>query len=176
MVHSLAPFVPSEHSVVRRMLEVANVSPKDIVYDLGCGDGRILIAAVKDCGAKKAVGYEMQRDLYEKALTNVKKQGLGDRITVINGDLLKADLTHATVITLYLTTSGNDELKAKFKNEVKDGTRIVSHYFEITGWTPSMEEELRESFNPSIYLYVMPDAAIKKKKRVSRFRFKSFSF
>ena len=164
MVDSLAPFVPSEPDVVRRMLEVAHVGPDDVVFDLGCGDGRILIAAVKDFGAKKAVGYEMERDLYEEALDDVKRYGLADRISVINGNLLKADLTQATVITLYLTTSGNERLRSKFKNELKDGTRIVSHDFEITGWNPLLEENLKGSYSPSIYLYVMPEATTMKKR------------
>jgi cyclopropane fatty-acyl-phospholipid synthase-like methyltransferase len=155
------------------MLEVARVGSDDVVFDLGCGDGRVLIAAVKDFGAKRAVGYEMRRDLYEKALNNVKRQGLGDRITVINGDLLQADLTQATVITLYLTSSGNDRLRSKFKNEVKDRTRIVSHDFEITRWNPILKEGLNGSYGPTLYLYVMPEAVTKKKGRVSRFSYKS---
>jgi hypothetical protein len=164
MVNSLAPFVPSERYIVKRMLEVAHVGPEDVVFDLGCGDGRILIMAVKDFGAKKAVGYEMKRDMYEQTLKNVKRQGLTDRIMVINGDLLQADLTHATVITLYLTSSGNDRLRSKFKKEVKDRTRIVSHDFEISGWYPKFKEGLNGSYGPSIYLYVMPEAVTKKKK------------
>ena len=80
MLDSLAPYVPSEPYVVKRMLEVAQVGPEDIVFDLGCGDGRILITAVKDFGAKKAVGYEMQKDLYKQALNNVKKQGFANRL------------------------------------------------------------------------------------------------
>ena len=157
MLDSLAPYVPSEPYIVKRMLEVAQVGPEDIVFDLGCGDGRILITAVKDFGAKKAVGYEMQKDLYKQALNNVKKQGLANRITVINGNLLKADITQATVITLYLTTSGNKRLRPKFENEVKDGARIVSHAFTISGWNPSMVEEIEEPYGPLIYLYVMPE-------------------
>ena len=157
MLDSLAPYVPSENYVVKRMLEVAHVGPEDIVFDLGCGDGRILIAAVKDFGVKKAVGYEMQRDLYKQVLNDVKKQGLANRIKVINGNLLKADITQATVITLYLTTSGNKRLRSKFENEVKDGARIVSHAFAISGWHPSMVDEIEEPYGPVIYLYVMPE-------------------
>jgi 16S rRNA A1518/A1519 N6-dimethyltransferase RsmA/KsgA/DIM1 with predicted DNA glycosylase/AP lyase activity len=157
MLDSLAPYVPSEPYVVKRMLEVAQVGPEDIVFDLGCGDGRILITAVKDFGAKKAVGYEMQKDLYTQALNNVKKQGLANRIKVINGNLLKADITQATVITLYLTTSGNKRLRFKFENEVKDGARIVSHAFTISGWNPSMVDEIEEPYGPILYLYVMPE-------------------
>lgn len=157
MLDSLAPYVPSEPYVVKRMLEMAQVGPEDVVFDLGCGDGRILITAVKDFGAKKAVGYEMRSDLYKRALNDVKKEGLVNRIQVINGNLLKADITQATVITLYLTTSGNKRLRPKFEDEVKDGARIVSHAFAISGWYPSIVEELEEPYGPVIYLYIMPE-------------------
>ena len=159
MLDSLAPYVPSEPYVVKRMLEMAQVGPEDIVFDLGCGDGRILISAVKDFGVKKAVGYEMQRDLYKQALKDVKKQGLANRIKVINGNLLEADITQATVITLYLTTSGNERLRPKLESEVKIGTRIVSHDFSISGWRPSVKDEFHSH---SIYLYNMPEAVKKK--------------
>ena len=169
MISSLAPFVPSRPEVVKRMLEVAHVGSDDVVFDLGCGDGRILIMAVNDFGAKKAVGYEMRKDLYQRTLNEIIKQDLTDKISVINGDVLEADLTQATVITLYLTTSGNNRLSSKFKNEVKDGTRIVSHDFKITGWYSAIKAKLDENFSPSIYLYVMPEAATQKKGISSHF-------
>jgi 16S rRNA A1518/A1519 N6-dimethyltransferase RsmA/KsgA/DIM1 with predicted DNA glycosylase/AP lyase activity len=157
MVESLAPYVPSEPYIVTRMLELARVGPEDIVVDLGCGDGRILIAAVKEFHAQTAVGYEMQRDLYTRAVTEVTKQGLARRITVINGDILQADLSHATVITLYLTTAGNTRLRPKFETEVHAGTRIVSHAFTIPGWTPSLVAKCEVPYGPFLYLYVRPE-------------------
>jgi len=170
MVNSLAPFVPSRPEVVKRMLEIAYVGPKDIVIDLGCGDGRILIAAVKDFGADKAIGYEMRKDLYKQTLNDIERQNLEDKITLINDDLLKADLSQATVITLYLTTSGNERLKPKLENESKNRSRIVSHDFSITGWNPSMKEEFSSH---SIYLYIMPESSAKKESN-PRFRYKYF--
>ena len=159
MINSLAPFVPSRYEVVKRMLKVAHVGSDDVVFDLGCGDGRILIMAVNDFGAKKAIGYEMRKDLYQRTLNEVIKQDLTDKISVINGDLLEADLTKATVITLYLTTSGNECLRPKMENEIQNKTHIVSHDFRITKWSPSIKEEF---YNHSIYLYVMPEAVKKK--------------
>jgi tRNA A58 N-methylase Trm61 len=169
MVNSLAPYVPSPPEVVKRMLEVAHVGPDDVVFDLGFGDGRILVAAVRDFGAKKAVGYEMRRDLYKQTLNDIVRWDLADRITLVNDDLLKTDLTQATVITLYLTTSGNERLRHKLENEVKNGGRIVSHDFRITGWHHSVKEDFKSH---SIYLYVMPEAADKKEDRFPRFKHK----
>ena len=171
MGSSLAPFVPSRPEVVKRMLEVANVGSNDIVYDLGCGDGRILIMAVNEFHAKKAIGYEMRRDLYQQTLNEIIKQELTDKISVINGDLLEADLSQATVITLYLTTSGNERLRPKMEKETQNKTRIVSHDFSITKWTPSKKEEF---YSHSIYLYVMPEAVTMKKYGRSEFTTKYF--
>ncbi len=171
MVDSLAPFVPSRPEVINRMLEIARVGPEDIVFELGCGDGRILKAAIKDFGAKKAVGYEMRRDLYKQTLNDIIKQNLTDRIMVVNDDLFHADLTQATVITLYLTTSGNERLRPKLENEINNKTRVVSHDFSITKWYPSIKEEYH---NHSIYLYIMPEAVTKKEDKLSRFSSKYY--
>ena len=154
-IRSLAPFVPSPHEIVRKMLELAAVGSTDTVFDLGCGDGRILIAAVNDFGAKKAVGYEMREDLYKQAMQEIKKQGLETKISIVNNDVFTGNFSAATVITLYLTTSGNGKLKPKLADEANLGVRIVSHDFEITGWYPSRKENF---YGHTIYLYTIPDA------------------
>jgi ubiquinone/menaquinone biosynthesis C-methylase UbiE len=171
VVSSLAPFVPSRPEVVKRMLEIANVGSDDVVFDLGCGDGRILMMAVNEFNAKKAIGYEMRRDLYQQTLNEIIKQDLTDKISVINGDLLEADLSQATVITLYLTTSGNERLRPKMEKEIQNKTRIVSHDFSITKWIPSRKEEF---FSHSIYLYIMPEAVTKIKFGRSEFSYKYY--
>jgi tRNA A58 N-methylase Trm61 len=140
---------------VRKMLEIAMVGPLDVVYDLGCGDGRILIAAVKDFEAKEAVGYEIREDLYKAALREVERQNLKNRVKIINGDLFNADISNATVITLYLTTTANERLKDKLKSEAKNGTRIVSHDFSISGWEPVRKENFNDH---TIYLYAIPQS------------------
>ncbi|UCH02913.1 MAG: SAM-dependent methyltransferase [Candidatus Bathyarchaeota archaeon] len=152
---SLAPFVPTPREIVKKMLEIAHVSSDDVVFDLGCGDGRILITAIQDFGAKKAIGFEMREDLYKQALQEIRKQSLENRITIINGDVFTSNLSEATVITLYLTTSGNEKLKPKLSNETNPGTRIVSHDFEISGWYASKREKF---FGHAIYLYNVPEA------------------
>lgn len=155
------PYVPSPPEVVDRMLELAGVTPRDVVYDLGCGDGRLLIAAVKKFGARKAVGYEIRRDLYEELVKKVAKEGLLGRILVYNEDLLNADLSEATVLAIFLTTTANETLKPKLKAELKPGTRIVSHEFTFKDWVPQKAVEL--SWH-RIYLYIIPDYNTRSKK------------
>jgi predicted RNA methylase len=152
---SCAPFVSSPIEVVKKMLEIANVGPDDVVYDLGCGDGRILFMAVKEFHAKKAVGYEIREDLYKLTLNEIQKQNLMGKVQVINKDLFKADISEATVITLYLTSIANERLKQKLMDEARYGSRVVSHDFRIPGWQASKEESFN---NHVIYLYTLPYA------------------
>jgi 16S rRNA A1518/A1519 N6-dimethyltransferase RsmA/KsgA/DIM1 with predicted DNA glycosylase/AP lyase activity len=142
--------------VVRKILQVALVGPDDVVYDLGCGDGRVLVMAVKEFGAKKAVGYELREDLYESTLREINRQNLRERINLINGDLFQADISEATVITLYLTASGNERLKTKLSKEARPGTRVVSQDFRMNGWHASKSEVA--GYIGNIYLYVIPGA------------------
>jgi len=155
MVVSLAPFVPSRPEVVKRMLEISHTGPGDVVFDLGCGDGRVLLSAVRDFGARKAVGYEMRSDLCRQVMKEVANQNLQDRVLLVNEDLMNADVSEATVITLYLTVSGNERLKPKLSREVRVGTRIVSHDFDFKGWHPSVKESFQGHL---IYLYTAPEA------------------
>ena len=154
----VTPFVPSPPDIVKRMLEMANVGSSDIVYDIGCGDGRVLIAAVKDFGAKKAVGFEVISDLYNQALQEVKKQGLEDRISIVNDDIFNSRISEATVITIYLLPSTLEKLKPKLAAELNDGTRIVSHDFEIPGW--HFKTFWGTLYSHMLYLYIVPDASI----------------
>ena len=149
----IVPYVPSPPEVVEKMLEMANVKHEDVVYDLGCGDGRLLFTAVKKFGVKKAVGYEIRKDLYEEVLRNVEREGLSNRIIVYNEDFLNASLSEATVVTLFLTTSANEKIRPKLEAELKPGARIVSHEFTFKGWVPQKVETL--SWH-KIYLYVIP--------------------
>lgn len=155
------PYVPSPSEVVNKMLELAKVTPEDIVYDLGCGDGRLLLTAVKKFGARKAVGYEIRKDLYEELVKTIEKEGLSNRIFVYNEDLLNAGLSESTVLMLFLTTSANEKLKPKLEAELKPGTRIVSHEFTFKDWTPQKVEEL--SWH-KIYLYIIPGCNSSKKQ------------
>jgi predicted RNA methylase len=142
------------------MLLMACLKAGEVFFDLGAGDGRTVIMAVKDFGAR-AVGVELREDLVKKALGTVYEEGLQDRITIVNGDMFNVDLTSADVIFLYLTTSANEKVKPKLEAELKRGVRIISHDYEIVGWKPLKVENFCENQQlgyPShtIYLYVKP--------------------
>jgi predicted RNA methylase len=117
------------------MLALAELRAGEVLFDLGAGDGRTVIMAAKDFGAR-AVGVELREDLVKKALSTIYEQSLQDRITMVNGDMFNVDLTSADVIFLYLTTSANEKIKPKLETELKRGVRVVSHDYEIVGWKP----------------------------------------
>jgi len=149
------PYVPTPPEIVRRMLKIARVGPGDVVYDLGCGDGRILITAVKEFGADRAVGYEVREDLCGVALAGIERQGLQCRVKLVNEDLFDVDLYEATVITLFLDDSTNQRLKPKLEREARVGTRIVSYTYEIEGWKATRKKRLH---GDTIYLYTVPES------------------
>lgn len=151
------PFVPTPEPVVRYMLKLAKAGPNDIVYDLGCGDGRILILAVKEFNVKKAVGVEIREDKVREAIENVKKAGIVDRVTIIHGDMFKVDISEATIVTLFLLTSVNEKLKPKLERELQKGARVVSHEFRIPGWKPREVVEIKDDnyISHTVYLYVI---------------------
>jgi predicted RNA methylase len=153
---SLAPFVPSPHAVVEKMLEAAAIKPGETVYDLGCGDGRILITAVRKYRAR-GVCVELSPDLVRKTREEIQRLGLEDRIQVIEGNLLDADLRQADVVTLYLLTSSNEILKPKLESSLRRGARVVSHDFIIPGWEAVRVEKVQASGRThTIYVYTMP--------------------
>jgi predicted RNA methylase len=142
------------------MLSLAELRPGEVFFDLGAGDGRTVIMAAKDFGAR-AVGVELREDLVKKALGTVYEHSLQDRITIVNGDMFNVDLTSADVIFLYLTTGANEKIRGKLEAELKRGVRIVSHDYEVVGWKPDKVLNFCENQNlgfPShtIYLYKKP--------------------
>lgn len=129
----------------------------EVFFDLGAGDGRTVIMAAKDFGAR-AVGVELREDLVKKALSTIYEQSLQDRITMVNGDMFNVDLTSADVIFLYLTTSANEKIKPKLETELKRGVRVVSHDYEVVGWKPAKvinfcENQALGFPSHTIYLY-----------------------
>jgi len=131
-------FVPTPQAVVEAMLEVAKVGPDDVVYDLGCGDGRIVITAVKEYGAR-GVGIDIDPQRITEAKQNAADHGvkLGDRLELRNADLFEADLRPASVVTLYLLSTLNAKLRPKLWRELKVGSRVVSHAFSMGDeWPP----------------------------------------
>ncbi len=129
-------YVPTPDTVVAKMLSMAKVGPGDVVYDLGSGDGRIVIAAVKDFGAARGVGYELDPVRNHEARENAAAKGVSDRVQFIAEDLFEADLSGATVITTYLLPALNERLVPRFR-ALRPGTRIVTHNYDLTAdWKP----------------------------------------
>ena len=126
-------YTPTRHNVAEAMLRLAAVSKDDVVYDLGSGDGRLPILAAQIHGAR-GVGIEIDPSLVARARANARESGVSDRVTFIEGDFFNADISDATVVTLYLSTSLMGEIEPKLKSELRPGTRIVSHQFWFQGW------------------------------------------
>jgi SAM-dependent methyltransferase len=150
--HLDVPYVPSPNPVVDGMLKLAGVSPGDTVYDLGCGDGRIVIAAAKAYGAK-GVGVDINPERVEEARANAKSAKVDDKVRFEENDLFKANIANATVVTLYLLPDVNLRLKGKLMKELKPGTRIVSHSFDMGDWKPEKEQTVE---GRQIFLWTVP--------------------
>jgi SAM-dependent methyltransferase len=147
-------FVPTPPEVVDAMLKVANVSSDDLVYDLGCGDGRIVIAAATKHGAR-GVGIDIDPQRIKEARANAAAAGVTDRVKFIQGDLFEMELRPATVVTLYLLESLNARLQPKLVTELRPGTRVVSHAFGMGPWTPDRELTVA---GRRVYLWTIPKA------------------
>ena len=146
-------YVPTNEEVVRGMLKLAGVTKNDIVYDLGCGDGRIPVTAAREFGAR-GIGIDIDPQRIAEANANVKQAGVGDRVQIRQQDLFQADIKEATVVTLYLLQSLNMKLRPKLLAELKPGTRIVSHAFDMGDeWKPEKTEEIGGT---RIFLWTIP--------------------
>ncbi|MEY4597292.1 MAG: hypothetical protein RLZZ445_89 [Pseudomonadota bacterium] len=157
------PYVPTPPQVVDEMLRMAGVTGRDHVIDLGSGDGRIVITAAQKYGASGR-GYDIDRELVDRSNSNARKLGLEKVVRFVEGDVLKADISEASVVTLYLLPAMMNELRAKLLRELKPGTRIVSHDFDFGNWRPdrSVSIELNEKYDTSgswsstIHLWTVP--------------------
>jgi precorrin-6B methylase 2 len=160
-----APFVTTPEDVVERMLALAGTGPADHVIDLGSGDGRIVITAARLHGAR-GVGVEIDGKLVEVSRENARRAGVASRVEFEERDVLLTDLSRATVVTIYLLPSLIDRLQPKFLDELRPGTRIVSHAFGMKGWKPDRTESvrlrsahLRQGDESTIYLWIVPAQA-----------------
>lgn len=146
-------YVPTREPVVNAMLEMAGVDSSDVVYDLGCGDGRIVITAAKNFGAR-GVGIDIDPERIEEANENAEKAKVTDKVEFIQGDLFESDFSEATVVTLYLLNRLNLRLRPILLEQLKPGTRIVSHAFDMDDWEP---EESKIVDGAIIYLWTVPE-------------------
>lgn len=171
------PYVPTPDDVVAEMLRMANVNKDDVVYDLGCGDGRIVITAVKETGCR-GVGIDIDPVRIKESQENAIRAGVSDRVKFMLGDLFAVDISHASVVTLYLLSRVNLKLRPKLFRELAPGTRVVSHDFDMGQWYPDDKATLdggradvpiaHDPFEPrsfvldanwdrhNVYLWVMP--------------------
>jgi len=150
------PFVPTAETIVAKMLEMAKVTKTDHLIDLGSGDGRIVITAAKRYGAR-GMGVEIDPDLVQKARENAQAAGVADRATFVEGDIFEANIRDATVITMYLLPDVNMRLRPKLLSDLKPGTRIVSHNYDLGDWKPARTETmLVGSTQHTVYFWVVP--------------------
>jgi cyclopropane fatty-acyl-phospholipid synthase-like methyltransferase len=145
-------FVPTPQEVVDAMLEVAKVTKTDVVYDLGSGDGRIPVTAAKKYGAR-AIGIDIDPQRIKEANANAQTAGVTDKVKFLNQDLFTTDISEASVVTLYLLPSLNVKLMPKLKAELKPGTRIVSHAFDMGDWKP---EQTLNVNGRTVYYWTIP--------------------
>lgn len=145
-------YTPTRYAVADAMLQLAGVSRRDVVYDLGSGDGRLVIIAAQKYGAR-GVGIEIDPRLIDIARQNASDAGVVDRVSFIEGDLFTTEIAPATVVTLYLSASINKRLEPKLRRELKPGTRIVSHQFPIGDWAPA--DKIRPDYS-DVFLWTVP--------------------
>jgi precorrin-6B methylase 2 len=156
------PYVPTTEEAVKAMLKLADVKKTDIVYDLGCGDGRIVIAAAKEYGAR-GVGIDINPERIQEAEENAKKAGVEKLVRFEENDLFEADIHEATVVTLFLLNSVNLKLRTKLLKDLKPGTRIVSNTFDMGDWKPDKEFTLGDDsdgddfgLSHKFFLWIVP--------------------
>lgn len=147
------PYVPTPQNVVDGMLDLANVGKGDVVYDLGCGDGRIVITAAKKYGAT-GIGVDLNPERIKEANENAREAGVEDKVTFHEGNLFDFDFSKASVLTLYLLPDVNLKLMPKILSEMKPGSRVVSHAFDMGDWKPDGQISVD---GKSVFLWIVPE-------------------
>jgi ribosomal protein L11 methylase PrmA len=150
---TLAPYIQTPQDVVDRMLELAEVTSKDTVYDLGCGDGRVVITAAKKYGAR-GVGIDIDKDRIDESRRNARDAGVSSLVRFDRGDILAADVSPATVVMLYLVSSANLKLRPILTKQLAPGARIVSHSFGMGDWKPEKVDTFTDGRGDQRTLYL----------------------
>jgi len=151
------PYVPTPNEVVDRMLQLANVTGDDTLYDLGSGDGRIVITAAQRYGTR-GTGIDINPELVQQSQANAQSANVADRVDFVQQDLFQTDLSNATVVTLYLLPDINLKLRPKLLRELKPGTRIVSHDFDMGEWEPEQVVQVQgPDRQHTIYYWIVPE-------------------
>lgn len=162
------PFVSSSELVVIKMLEMGKLKPGDVLFDLGCGDGRIIVAATQNFGVT-SIGIEKRRDLALEATGKIRELNLSRRTAVMLGDFYSFDLSNADVVVSYLLTVANKQLESKLQRELKPRSRVVSHDFEFPDWKPTQFTMINEGWlDHKLFLYVKDDGVGFKKKNAEQ--------
>ncbi len=155
-VHKDVPYVPTPPEVVEAMLKLGSAKAGDIHYDLGCGDGRIVVMAVQKFGAARGTGYDIDPERIAEANANAKAAGVTDKVKFIKGNLFEADFRDASIVTLYLLPDVNLKLRPKLLKDLKVGSRIVSHQFDMGDWQPDQKIQLDWR---TVYLWTVTEKA-----------------
>jgi len=149
------PYVPTRKETLDVILDSIELGREDIFYDLGCGDGRVVVEVAKRFPVKKAVCIEARRDLVEEAKKKAVEAGVSDRVVIIHGDFFKVPIRDATVVYMYLLTSVNEALKPKLERELREGARIITLDFQIPGWKPVEILGEKAGWQRTLYVYVI---------------------
>lgn len=155
---SIVPFVPTRSEALEMLFKLIDFNSDDVFYDLGCGDGRVVVEVLRRTNIRRGVCIESRRDLLEQAVKRAESEGVIDRFLAINGDIFETPIEDASVIYIYLLTSVNDALKPKLSKELKPGTRIVSLDFQIPGWKPVKVYGSKTGWQSTMYYYVVGES------------------
>jgi protein-L-isoaspartate O-methyltransferase len=154
-IEKLAPYYPTPETIVEKMLQLGGLKAGEKMFDLGSGDGRIVIMAAQKYHAD-ATGIEFDKDLWKQSSDRIKSLGLSKAARVINGDILRQDVSSAALVTVYLLPASNEKVRPMLEKQLKKGTRVVAHDFEIAGWEPDEVQQVEddgEGRSHTLYLY-----------------------
>ncbi|MDM7275683.1 MAG: class I SAM-dependent methyltransferase [Thermoprotei archaeon] len=155
---SVVPFVPTRREAMDLVFKILDLNDDDVFYDLGCGDGRVVIEVLKKFPVRRGVCVEVRKDLLEEAVRRAKLEGVSNRFIAIHGDFFDIPLKDATVVYMYLLASVNEALKPKLSKELAPGTRIISLDFQVPGWKPLKIVGSKSGWQSTVYYYVIGES------------------